>query len=50
MKERGLVSSYEEYLRLPAPVLDDARLMAEGESLRQERREGERARGRGGRR
>lgn len=36
LREHGLVSSYDDYLALPAAVLDDARLYMgiEGEHLR----------------
>lgn len=37
MKEHGLCSTYQEYLDLPLGVLEDARLLAEGEELRFER-------------
>lgn len=38
LKERGLVSSYEDYLRLPIAVLDDVRMLAEGEAQEAQRR------------
>jgi len=37
--EQGLVSSLEDYLNLPASVLDDARMVGEGEAVRQKRME-----------
>lgn len=37
LKERGLVSCFEDYLRLPVAVLEDARMLLEGEALMHER-------------
>lgn len=33
------MSNYEDYLNLPMTVLEDARMLAEGEALRQQREE-----------
>lgn len=39
MKEKGLVSNYEDYLNLPLQVLDDARMVIVGEAQREQRRQ-----------
>lgn len=36
------MSNYEDYANLPLAVLEDARLVAEGESVRQKREEAKR--------
>lgn len=36
------MSSYEDYLNLPMTVLEDARMLAEGEALKQKREESKR--------
>lgn len=43
-KEWGLIACYQDYLGLPFGVIEDARIYAEGEALRQKRQE--QARGR----
>ncbi len=37
MKERGLISSYFDYRRLPIGVAQDFALLMEGEALKQQR-------------
>ena len=37
LKDRGLVSCYEDYLNLPTGVLEDAFLLGEGIAVRQRR-------------
>lgn len=33
LREHGLISKYEDYLDLPMSVLEDARLLMEGEAV-----------------